>query len=69
MAQKQHKQTLKQIKDLKPKVGEALAKLANAKWGREEGKDGGLIKKKSEYEKELESFYQFGKGIEARHAC
>ena len=56
MAPKLHKQTLKKIKDLKPKVEEVLAKLANAKWGWEEGKDGGLMKKKLEYEKELKSF-------------
>jgi DNA-binding transcriptional regulator YhcF (GntR family) len=67
MAQKLHEQTLKQIEDLKPKVEEASAKLADAKRGREEGEDGGesrakklarlaeLTKKKSEYEKELES--------------
>jgi DNA-binding transcriptional regulator YhcF (GntR family) len=67
MAQKQHEQTLKQIEDLKPKVEEASAKLADAKRGREEGEDGGesrakklarlaeLTKKKLEYEKELES--------------
>ena len=44
MAQKAHEQTLKQIEDLKPKVEEAAAKLADAKRGREEiegdGEDG-----------------------------
>jgi DNA-binding transcriptional regulator YhcF (GntR family) len=36
MAQKQHEQTLQVIQDLKPKVEEASAKLADAKRGREE---------------------------------
>ena len=36
MAQKAHEQTLKQIEELKPKVEEASAKLADAKRGREE---------------------------------
>lgn len=36
MAQKTHQQTLQQIQDLKPKVEEAAAELADAKRGREE---------------------------------
>jgi len=67
MAQKHHEETLKQIEELKPKVEEASAKLADAKRGREEGDDDNgesraqklarlqeLTKKKSEYEQELE---------------
>ncbi len=78
MAQKEHEQTLKQIEDLKPKVEEASAKLADAKRGREGGEDGGesrakklarlaeLTKKKSEYEKELESLKENDSAVIAR---
>jgi predicted transcriptional regulator len=67
MAQKEHEQTLRQIQELKPKVEEASAKLADAKRGREEGEDEengrvkklarlvDVAKKKKEVEKELES--------------
>jgi predicted transcriptional regulator len=67
MAQKEHEQTLRQIQELKPKVEEASAKLADAKRGREEGEDeengrakkltrpAEVAKKKNEVEKELES--------------
>lgn len=68
-AQKQHKATLQRIEDLKPKLEEASAKLADAKRGREElgeGEEGEtraqklarlseLNKKKGTIEKELES--------------
>ena len=57
MAQKDHEQTLKKIEELKPRVEEAKAKLADAKRGREEivvdddgddGDDGDEKKKKPE---------------------
>ena len=68
-AQKQHKQTLQRIEDLKPTLEEAAAKLADAKRGREElgeGEEGEtraqklaklseMNKKKAAIEKELET--------------
>mmetsp|Transcript_106470 Transcript_106470/g.159257 ORF Transcript_106470/g.159257 Transcript_106470/m.159257 type:complete len:211 (+) Transcript_106470:128-760(+) len=67
MAQKTHEQTLKQVEELKPKVEEASAKLADAKRGREEvegaeetrasklARLGQLSKKKAAIEAELET--------------
>lgn len=66
MAQKQHEATLQQIENLKPKVEEANAKLADAKRGREDVEEDGqetraaklarlatLAKQKAEFETQL----------------
>lgn len=68
MAQKKHEETLAQIEELKPKVEEASANLADAKRGREEGGNeeessrpqkllrlAELTKKKAEFEREFEA--------------